>query len=79
MRQSTVAWIIGLIAIVGLYALGPVVWFNRATPPILGMPPLYFWFVLLPVLSPFILGAVYLIDRGEIRRQGLIEEEGAEP
>lgn len=79
MRRSTIAWIIGIIAIVGLYAIGPAVWFNRATPPILGMPPLYFWFVLMPILSPVILGAVYLIDRNEMRAEGLIEEEGTEP
>jgi ABC-type uncharacterized transport system permease subunit len=27
------------------------------------MPPLYFWFVLIPIVSPAILGTVYLIDR----------------
>lgn len=65
MRRSTAAWIISLILIVALYAAGPAVWFNRATPPILGMPPLYFWFVLVPLLNPVILGIVYLIDRNE--------------
>ena len=65
MRQSTLAWLTGFIVIIALYTLGPVVGFNRATPPILGMPPLYFWFVAVPLLNPLILGAVYLIDRRE--------------
>jgi hypothetical protein len=58
-----ITWIGGVIVITALYTLGPVLWFNRAEPPILGMPPLYFWFVLIPLISPAILGAVYLIDR----------------
>ena len=29
------------------------------------MPPLYFWFVLVPLLNPVILGVLYLIDRAE--------------
>ncbi len=63
MRVAMTAWLIGLVLIIGLYVLGPALWFNRAGPLILGMPPLYFWFVLVPVLNPLILGAVYMIDR----------------
>jgi len=63
MKTSMIAWIAGVVAVTGLYILGPVLWFNRAEPAILGMPPLYFWFVLIPIVSPAILGAVYLIDR----------------
>lgn len=65
MRPSTVAWLIAFIVIIALYTLGPVLGLNAATPPILGMPPLYFWFVLVPLLNPIILGVVYLIDRRE--------------
>lgn len=65
MRPSTVAWLIAFIIIIALYTLGPALGLNAATPPILGMPPLYFWFVLVPLLNPIILGAVYLIDSRE--------------
>ncbi|HET9148825.1 MAG TPA: hypothetical protein VFN77_12290 [Acetobacteraceae bacterium] len=54
---------ISLVLVIGLYTAGPAIWFNRAAPPILGMPPLYFWFVLVPLLNPIILGALYVIDR----------------
>ncbi len=64
MRPPMIAWIISLLLIIALYTIGPV-FFNRATPAILGMPPLYFWFVLVPLLNPLILGTVYLIDRHE--------------
>ena len=37
--------------------------FNRATPPILGMPPLYFWFIFASATQPVIMGIVYLVDR----------------
>jgi hypothetical protein len=57
------AWVAGVVAVTGLYILGPLLWFNRAEPPILGMPPLYFWFVLIPLVSPAILGTVFLVDR----------------
>lgn len=63
MRTSIIAWVAGVIAVTGLYLLGPVLYFNAASPPILGMPPLYFWFVLVPLVSPAILGAVFLIDQ----------------
>ena len=63
MRASLTAWVAGVLAVTGLYILGPLLWFNAATPLILGMPPLYFWFVLVPLVSPAILGAVYLVDR----------------
>ncbi|MCF3948034.1 hypothetical protein AiwAL_13990 [Acidiphilium sp. AL] len=72
MRLSMFAWLVGLVLIVLLYTVGPAIGFNHATPPILGMPPLYFWFVLVPLLNPVILGAVYLIDRDEGRKEGVI-------
>jgi hypothetical protein len=63
MRIAIIAWLIGLVLVIVLYTAGTIIWFNHAAPPILGMPPLYFWFVLVPLLNPLILGAVYLIDR----------------
>ncbi|MDA8051765.1 MAG: hypothetical protein M0002_17490 [Rhodospirillales bacterium] len=63
MRISIVAWLTGFVLVTLLYVAGPALYFNRATPFILGMPPLYFWFVLVPVLSLVILGIVYLVDR----------------
>ena len=63
MVGAMIAWVCGVLAVTGLYILGPVLYFNRADPPILGMPPLYFWFVLVPLVSPVILGLVYLADK----------------
>lgn len=63
MAASLVAWLAGVVTIAALYILGPALYFNAAAPSILGMPPLYFWFVLIPVVSPAILGAVFLIDQ----------------
>jgi hypothetical protein len=67
MRISTIAWVIAVFLVAGLYLLGPLIGFNRATPPIMGMPPLLFWFVLCAVLTPIIIGILYLIDRNEHR------------
>ena len=61
MRLSIIAWVVGVLLLTALYTLGPIV-FNAAGPKILGMPPLYFWFVLVPLLSPVVMGVVYLID-----------------
>ena len=63
MAASLTAWVAGVALITALYILGPVLYFNAASPAILGMPPLYFWFVLIPLVSPAILGAVYLVDK----------------
>lgn len=75
MRLPMSAWLAGLVIIVLLYTVGPAVGFNSATPPILGMPPLYFWFVLVPLLNPLILGVVYLIDRNESLKNGFANGE----
>ncbi|QSO51599.1 DUF3311 domain-containing protein [Alicyclobacillus curvatus] len=63
MRKSLVAWVAVVILILLLY-LGAVGLFaNRIHPLIFGMPFLYFWYVLVPLLNPVILGALYLYDR----------------
>jgi hypothetical protein len=71
MRFPMMAWIAGLCLVIGLYTLGPVM-FNRALPLILFLPPLLFWFVLIPLATPLIMGVVYLIDQ----RDSVIEDEG---
>ena len=63
MAASMIAWAAGVLVVAGLYILGPILYFNAAAPPILGMPPLYFWFVLIPLISPAIIGVVFLIDQ----------------
>lgn len=63
MRTSVAVWALCLLVLTFLYAAGTLLWFNAAAPPILGLPPLVFWFVLLPAISPLIIGAVYLVDR----------------
>ncbi len=65
MAAAMIAWAAGVVIVAGLYILGPVLYFNAATPLILGMPPLYFWFVLSPIVSPVILGVVFLIDQAK--------------
>lgn len=71
MRVSMLVWVFSVVLIIGLYTLRPIIWFNRATPAILGMPPLYFWFVLVPLLNPVILGVLYLIDRRQMAGEDL--------
>ena len=64
MAASLVAWIAGVLLIAALYILGPLLYFNAASPAILGMPPLYFWFVLDPPRQPgHPRRRVYLIDQ----------------
>lgn len=63
MRASLVAWVVGLVTLTLLYVAGTPLWFNAAAPPILGLPPIVFWFVLLPAVSPVLIGFVYLVDR----------------
>jgi hypothetical protein len=58
-----VAWLFAVALVIALFVVGPFAGFNRATPLILGMPPLYFWFVLASLLEPFIIGALYLYER----------------
>lgn len=63
MKRSVVAWLFAVVVILLLY-LGAVALFaNRIHPTILGMPFLYFWYVLVPLLNPIILGLLYVYDR----------------
>ncbi|MCL6517193.1 MAG: hypothetical protein K6T67_09620 [Alicyclobacillus sp.] len=52
-----------VLLILFLYVGATALWMNRVKPLVLGMPLLYFWFVLVPLLNPPILGLLYLYDR----------------
>ncbi|KPV45159.1 hypothetical protein AN477_03595 [Alicyclobacillus ferrooxydans] len=62
-KRSITAWVVTVIVILLLY-LGAVALFaNRIHPTILGMPFLYAWYVLVPLLNPVALGLLYIYDR----------------
>jgi len=63
-RWATILWAIAATLAVIAFVWAPLA-FNRATPLILGMPPLYFWFVAATALEPLIMGLIYLVDRAE--------------
>ncbi len=64
-RTAMRNWLVGVGLVAGLYLLGPVIYFNRVYPFILGMPAIIFWYALVPVLTPVILGTLYLTDRAQ--------------
>lgn len=68
MRTQFLTWFVALVLIASLYLLGPVLYFNRVYPYILGMPAILFWYTLVPVLTPLILGTLYLIHHARDRR-----------
>lgn len=61
-QRSMAAWLIAVGLIIALFVVGPFVGFNRASPFILGMPPLFFWFTFVSLLEPLIIGALYLFE-----------------
>jgi hypothetical protein len=63
-RWATILWACAVALALVAFVWAPLA-FNRATPLILGMPPLYFWFVAATALEPFIIGLLYLVDRAE--------------
>lgn len=63
MKRAITAWLITVIAIYVLYVGVSMAFFNRLTPYILGMPPLIFWFTLVPVVTPLLMGWLYLNDK----------------
>lgn len=62
-KRAVSYWLWAVIIIFVLYVVVSVLFFNYAGPPILGMPPMLFWFTVVPIITPLILGALYLIDR----------------
>ncbi len=63
MRQALRNWIWTVIAIFILYVGVSTVFFNYATHAILGMPPMLFWFTLMPLATPLLLGWLYHADK----------------
>nr|WP_207711810.1 hypothetical protein [Sulfobacillus harzensis] len=52
-----------VLAVAFLYIGASMLWFNVPAPLIVGMPPLVFWFLVVPLVTPLLLGALYLYDR----------------
>lgn len=63
MRRVIALWLLTVLAIAFLYVGVSTLWFDVPGPLILGMPPLIFWFLLVPLATPLILGALYLWDK----------------
>jgi len=63
LKQAVRNWLIAAIAVYGLYTIISVAFFNHAKPAILGMPPMLFWFTVVPLVTPLILGGLYLLDK----------------
>ncbi len=63
MKRAISAWLIAVVLIVFLYVGVVALWTNKIHPVILGMPLLYAWFVLVPLLNPVILGLLYVYDK----------------
>ncbi|MCL5116579.1 MAG: hypothetical protein M1272_05450 [Firmicutes bacterium] len=57
------AWLAAVLLVAFLYLGATALWFNRPSPLILGMPPLVFWFLVVPIVTPLVLGTLYLFDR----------------
>lgn len=63
MKRTITSWLLAVLVILILY-LGAVAMFaNRIHPTILGMPFLYAWYVIVPLLNPVVLGLLYLYDK----------------
>ncbi len=73
MKRAVSYWILAVVLVFVLYVVVSVLFFNRDGPAILGMPPMLFWFTVVPLVTPGVLGALYLIDR---RVNPQWEEEG---
>ncbi|GEO24259.1 hypothetical protein AAC03nite_00440 [Alicyclobacillus acidoterrestris] len=62
MKRIIIAWLISFFLIVFLYVGATALWVNHLHPSILSMPPLYAWFVLVPLVNPIILWILYRYD-----------------
>lgn len=74
-KTPTMAWIICLIAVYGLYTVVPLIFFNDGGQRIAGMPSMLFWFTLLPWIIPGMMFVLYLVD-GRMMRE--LAEDGAD-
>jgi hypothetical protein len=61
-KRVIAAWLITVVFIVFLYVGVTGLFMNHVKPTVLSMPLLYFWFIIVPLLNPLILGALYLYD-----------------
>ena len=61
-RKTVAAWLTLNVALLVLYTCVPPVFFN-GTGRIAGMPPMLFWFTVLPFAVPALMAALYLYDR----------------
>ncbi|WP_329236042.1 hypothetical protein OG417_30970 [Actinoallomurus sp. NBC_01490] len=68
------AFLVSLILI--LYVGAPVWFFNDASSTIAGMPPMLFWFVLLPFVVPGLIAALYFYDQRAMRKLARRREKG---
>lgn len=68
------AFLVSLILI--LYVGAPVWFFNDASFTIAGMPPMLFWFVLLPFVVPGLIAALYFYDQRAMRKLARRQEKG---
>lgn len=63
MRNAIRNWFFTVVVIFVLYVGVSVMFFNHADYLLLGMPPLIFWFTLVPIVTPCLLGILYLSDK----------------
>lgn len=75
MRTVIGWWLSAVVLVALLYLGGPALFFNHNASLIVGMPPMVFWFLLVPVLTPLILGALYLYDRRHNPQQDQFDDE----
>lgn len=70
------AWAFLVALIFVLYVGVPVWFFNNSRFTIAGMPPMLFWFVLLPFVAPALIAALYFYDQRAMRELVRRQEKG---
>ena len=63
MRQAVRSWLWITVTVFVLYVGLSMAFFNDASYRILGMPPMLFWFTLIPLAAPLLLGWLYVQDQ----------------
>ncbi len=63
MKQAIRYWLLAVAVVFLLYTIVSMVFFNHSGSSVLGMPPLLFWFTVVPIVTPLILGGLYWKDR----------------
>lgn len=62
-RKAVAAWLATNAAVFVLYTFVPPLFLNSGSDRIAGMPEMLFWFTLLPLVIPGLMGALYLYDQ----------------